>query len=123
MSLGEAQALYNALEEIEVLINNIEQQTLRMEGAHVLGNMREVEYILFRVTSLMGRLGLPKQVDAAINKLQHLILVARMLHSTLRYLESGTTFGLIVGILTFAGSLVAASSMGNNTISYDMRGL
>jgi hypothetical protein len=73
---------------------------IKANFGEVKGEARELEYLFYRLTSLMGRMGLPKELDQTLSGLQRMILTVRMLHSSLMMLESGTPFGLILGAIT-----------------------
>jgi hypothetical protein len=113
MSSGEILQLYSTLQEISVLLNNItiKVETLRAEAGHARGDLREVEYIIYRVTSLLRRMGLPAEIDQAIDKVQKLIFAVRVLHTTIILLESTSNFGFILGIISGIGAIVTMGSM------------
>jgi hypothetical protein len=73
---------------------------LRANVGQARGELRELEYILYRTTSLMHRIGLPPEINYGIEQIQRMILMVRMLHSTLMYLQMGTPFGIVVGIIS-----------------------
>jgi hypothetical protein len=118
LSLGEAREIYNYLERINNLLDRAEAKTnkLKVEASHATGRLREMEYVLFRITSLLRRMGLSDEVNTAIQRLQNLILVIRMVHSALMYLEAGTPYGWIIGGVTLAASLFPLAT------SMEMRG-
>lgn len=119
MSIEELPGLLAQLKEAEEMLNRVEikADTLKVEMIHVTGNLREVEYILYRVTSLMGRMGLPPEIDRAINLLQRTILVARLLHTTVKYMMMSSPEGWILAALTTITSMITIQS-----IAGDMRG-
>ncbi len=100
------------LREIDVMIGKVETKaaTLRVEAGYARGELRELEYVFYRVSSVMGRMGLPPQIDKAISHIQLLLLVVRMLHSALMFLEMGTPYGWVIGITTLFGAGVAWSN-------------
>ena len=113
MSLGEIQQLYSNLQEIDVLLNNITAKTdkLKVEAGHARGELREVEYIFYRLTSLLGRMGLPKEIDHAIMILQRLILTIRILHSALIFMQMGTPYGVVLAAFSIMGATITAGEM------------
>ena len=80
---------------------------LRAEVGMVTGEFRELEYLSFRIVSVLGRLGLPKEIDATLSRIQHLILTVRMLHAALMFLETGTIFGKALGVITLIGATLS----------------
>jgi hypothetical protein len=112
-SLGDVQQLYSNLQEIELFISKIQikTETLRVESVHAVGEVRELEYVFYRVTGLMGRMGLPPEVDRAIHVLQRMILIARMLHTTIMMMEMSTPYGWILAAVTAGGLLISMQSI------------
>jgi hypothetical protein len=82
---------------------------IRADTVQLRGELRELEYLLYRTTSVLGRMGLPENVDAAIATLQRLILTVRMLHTALALLEISTGYGTILGLITLAGVTVSVA--------------
>lgn len=94
----------------------IKTETVRAEAGHATGAVRELEYAFYRVTSLLSRMGFPKEVQQVIQTVQKLILIVRMLHTTLIFLERGTTYGLFLGLVTLIGAGITATTL-NEQIS------
>lgn len=111
MSLGEATELYGTLQEIDVLLGKlaVKTETVKTEAGHAVGQVREVEYIFYRLTSLMSRMGLPPQIDSAIQKLQKMVLTIRMLHTAFILLESTTPYGWILGVISIGAVAITSS--------------
>lgn len=111
--------LKNALEGTKYMPSNIEEakhdvESLRADIDRAYGQLRELEYLFYRITSIMGRMGLPKDIDAAIARMQRMMLTIRMLHSTMIYLERGSPYGWALGVITAIGALLGVSEMPNN---------
>ncbi len=87
---------------------------IRASTQRINSDLREVEYILFRSLSLMGRLGLPPDIDAAINKIQRVIYLLRVMHSTMMFLSRSTWYGLALGILTGGAGIIATVDLMND---------
>ncbi len=87
---------------------------IRASTQRVNGDLREVEYILFRSLSLMGRLGLPPEIDAAVNKIQRVIYLLRVMHSTMMFLQATTWYGLAMAILTGGAGIIATVDLMND---------
>jgi hypothetical protein len=75
-------------------------ETLRVETAHATGELRELEYLFYRTTSIFRRMGLPEDVNRALGLLQRMILVARMVHTTMIFLEMSTPYGWTLAMIT-----------------------
>lgn len=118
--------VYKSLEPIfaEVkmeLPSNIQEATaqvdkLRANFGQCRGELREVEYILYRTVSVINRLGLPPEVDQAIQKLERLIMIIRMLHTTFALLELTTPEGQVLAAISGVGLAVSAL-----TLAQDMK--
>jgi hypothetical protein len=115
VSLGEIGELYSTLQEIDVMLGRLEVKTstLRATTVHAIGGLREVEYLFYRLSSLLSRLGLPPEVDDAINKIQRMILMIRILHTTMIFLQTDTTYGLIMGIISGGGAVLSSIDFSN----------
>ena len=87
---------------------------LNIEGA--IDNARRLETLLYRSIGLLGRLGLPENIDAAIAKVQHLVMVIRLLHTAAIALEAAS--GPLGWALALVGVASAALSMGD--LVYDV---
>jgi hypothetical protein len=103
------------------LPSNIQEATaqvdkLRANFGQCRGELREVEYILYRTVSVINRLGLPPEVDQAIQKLERLIMIIRMLHTTFALLELTTPEGQVLAAISGVGLAVSAL-----TLAQDMK--
>jgi hypothetical protein len=87
---------------------------VRADTHNATGTLREIEYILYRSLSLLNRLGLPPEIDAAINKVERMIFLVRVLHSTLAFLAWGSPLGLIYAGLAGAGGIISTVDLLNN---------
>jgi len=74
-SVSELPQIISALQEIDVMIGKLEvkTETLRTKAGHAKGTLRECEYIFFRISSLLSRMGLPPEMDAAIDKMRQML--------------------------------------------------
>jgi hypothetical protein len=118
---GEIQQLYSNLQEIDQLIGKLQlrTETLRTESGHAVGNLREMEYIFYRLTALFQRMHLPPNIASAISLLQHMILTVRVLHSAMIMLETSTPYGwALAGISLLSGIIMAGTSVGSEIASY-----
>ena len=105
------QVLKSILGEYGYMPSNINEATeqvnsLKANVGRVTGEIREMEYILYRTTGMLQKLGLSPDVEQGIRQIQRMILILRMLHSTMIYFEMGTPLGwalfLISGMSTVA---------------------
>lgn len=87
---------------------------VRASTTRVHGEVREIEYILFRTLSVMNRLGLPPEIDAAIQKIQKIIFLVRLMHSVLLYLSLSTPYGLALAAVTGAAGIISTVDLLNN---------
>jgi len=112
MSMAELPGLIAQLKECELLLDRVEvkAETVRVEVGHTRGELREAEYILFRVTSLLGRMGLPPEIDRAIYVVQKLIFTVRMLHYSMMMLEIATPYGWIMFLVGMGGMAITMGS-------------
>jgi hypothetical protein len=84
---------------------------VRANTMKVTGDLRELEYILYRTVSLLNRFGLSPDIEQSIIKIQRLILVIRMLHSAIMYLYMSTPYGWLLGGISLVSMGVSASTM------------
>jgi len=111
------QSLNQMFQEVGMdMPSNIQEATeqidkLRANFGQCRGELREVEYILYRTTSLMSRLGLPPEVDYAIQKLERLIMITRMVHSAIALFEMSTPEGWILSIISGIGAVLSATGL------------
>jgi hypothetical protein len=114
MSTAELPGLISQLNECMEMLNKVEAKasTVRAEYGEVRGELRELEYISYRVISLMGRMGLPEDVQRSIQLIQRLILIARMLHTVMILLNT-EGMGTIIGLITLAGTFVTIAGIGS----------
>jgi hypothetical protein len=95
--------------------SNIQEATeqvdrLRANCGQARGELRELEYILYRTVSLIHKLGLPPETEQVIQRVERMILLFRMLHTTMIYFEMGTPFGWALAVI---GGISAAVSVGD----------
>lgn len=115
--LGDVEQLYANLQRILELLGQVQvkAETVRLEAVHVSGVLREAEYIAYRVTSILSRIGLPKEIDRAIMLIQRMVLVIRMLETSLRYMMATTPYGWIIASLGVIGATVTLSAVEVNS--------
>jgi hypothetical protein len=80
-----------------------------------LSNIRQYEMILFRCLGLAQRLGLPDNISAGIREVQRMVMMVRLLHTTILALEaaSGPVGWALFGI-------AAATTIATSTDFFDM---
>jgi len=86
-------------------------EKLRVNVGQVRSELREMEYILYRTMSVLNRMGLSPEVSEAIQRIERLILIVRILHSAMVYLEAGTPLGWILGIISGFSALVSVTDL------------
>lgn len=95
----------------ETVIFNLE---LNVEQA--LDNARRLDLLLYRSLALLGRLGLPENIDQAIAKVQRLVMTIRLLHTAAIALEAAS--GPIGWALALVG--VASALLSTGDLIYDV---
>ena len=83
---------------------------LNVEPA-LLDNVRQVEGLLTRTFGFLNRLGLPPQIERAINTLQRLIMTIRILHSAVIAFESSNPLGLWRSALAVGSAVTLMTNM------------
>jgi hypothetical protein len=63
---------------------------LELNVEYVMSNLRRLELLLYRSLALASRLGLPENIDVAINKIQRMVMVIRLLHTSMIALEAAS---------------------------------
>ena len=85
---------------------------LELNVEKAIGNIRQLETLLYRSLALVRRLCGNEDVDAAILKFQRLTMTVRLLHSAFIMLDSATgPIGWAIAIIGFIGGLVTAGEM------------
>lgn len=92
---------------------------VRADTGRITTELRELEYIFYRVTSLMVRMGLSPEMTAAIQQLQKLVLTVRLLHTAFMQLQRGTPLGLIISIASLGSAAFTASDLASGFPTYD----
>lgn len=85
--------------------------SLEVNVEKALGDLREVQTVLYRTIGLLRQLGLPKEVDAVIRKTQQLIAITNALRLALigLYMSSGPV-GWVLGAIGLASGLIATAT-------------
>jgi len=87
---------------------------LNVESA--IDSTRRLETLLYRSLSLLGRLGLPENIDQAIMKVERLVMTIRLLHTAMIALEAAS--GPIGWALAIVAGGTALLSMGDLVYDY-----
>lgn len=82
--MSQIQEAYQTLAEIDRLLADIELKITKIEGQaptleRNLDTFRQVERLALRWLAIARRMGLPEEVDAAVNRIAQLITSLRML--------------------------------------------
>ena len=88
---------------------------LELNVEQAISEIRRLETLLFRSIALARRLGLPEDIDSAVYKIQRLIMVVRLAHSTLIAFQ--TASGPIGWALAIVGGLTAVASASDFMVS------
>jgi hypothetical protein len=78
---------------------------LELNVETALSNARQLEFILYRTFGLLNRLGLPSEINQAIIQIQRLIMMIRLLHTTMIMLELAT------GPIGWAKAILSAGAL------------
>jgi len=113
LSLAEIQALHSSLQQISDILGKIDRQvdTVHEKTPRTITEVREIEYIFYRVSSILQRMGLPPQIDQAINQIQKLIMIIRMLTSLMRFIQMFSVYGGIMAFLSAFGMALTMQDM------------
>jgi hypothetical protein len=120
MSLSETQEIMQFLQEIMALLNNVEFKTKKLNSempqtSRGLATFRELERVALRYVALARRIGVPTEVEKAMDAFSKLIILITMAHMSMNMLMRGTPAGWLLG---FAGVAMTALSMGNPLEGY-----
>jgi hypothetical protein len=84
---------------------------LELNTEQTFSEIRKLETLLFRSLALARRLGLPEDINEAINRIQRMVMTIRLLHTAMIALEAAT--GPIGWALAIVGGVSAVVSMGD----------
>jgi len=113
-SLGDIQQIYSLLQEIDQLLSRIEvhSQTTETKVRSTIQSVQRLEQVMLRYLAIAKRMGLPEDIDRAINFVSQMIVTARMLHMSLTVLEMSHPYtlplaaaGIILTTITFQDSM------------------
>ena len=99
------QQIDKLLADIELKINNIEGKQPKLEST--LQTFREIERLALRWLVLSRRLGLPDDVDQAINKVAQLITSIRMLQISMSLLYATNPLTAAIGVAGLIGGVIS----------------
>jgi len=72
-------------------------------------------YVVRRLVSLMRRMNLGEEADEALRRLQQLITLIRLAHTSMMLLQAGTPYGLLMGAI---GGISGALYLGDMMAGY-----
>lgn len=109
--LSEIQQAYVILQQIDKLLADIELKINTIEGKRpqlesTLRTFQQVERLALRYLVLAQRMGLPEDVDSAINLIARLITSIRMLQISLSMLYATNPVTAAIGVAGLFGSAV-----------------
>lgn len=104
-SLNEIQQIRAELEQIRAIVTELEP---KLEKApRQLATFRELERVALRYLVLAKRMGLPEDVDRAINFITRLVVVARQAQISLSLLMTTNPVTVALGIAGLAMSAIS----------------
>jgi hypothetical protein len=114
MSLAETQQIFDLLVKIDAILNGIEVKTEQLEKSSPkikgeIDSFNQLERIALRYLAVARQMGLPDNVQTAINILTRLIVIIRMAQITLMNLATGGTYGTLIAISGFLMTTFAIS--------------
>ena len=114
--MSEIREAYDLLTQIDRLLADIELKINRIEGQapaleRNLGSFRQLERLALRWLVLARHMGLPEDVDSAINKIAKLIVMLRMAQMSLNMLMMGNPVTAAIGFAGMMTTLVSASDV------------
>ena len=89
---------------------------LELDTSKLVDHSREMERVLFRALALAQRLGLPEDIDAAITKIQRLVMTVRLLHGALLAVEAATPYGWAMALMSIMGTSLTVAEMTHETM-------
>lgn len=96
----------------EVVFNlKIDTTGAETEVNALLKNFKQLEQVALRYLAIARRIGLPEEIEAAINAISRLIVIIRQLHFTIGLLEGS------LGPIGWLGWLTYISSAGLTALS------
>lgn len=105
MSLAETREILTELEKIVALLEQVETKHVPKlkkdlpELTAVVITTQQSLRLIWRFSSLLNRMGLSDDVNEAIQRITQLTRMVMYLYYALSLLDSGTTYGLIAGVL------------------------
>ena len=85
---------------------------LELNVEQVIDNVRRLETLVYRTVGLLGRLGLPENIDQAIAKFQRLIMVIRLLHTSIIALQAATgPLGIALALVGIASAAISMTDL------------
>lgn len=114
--MSEIQQVYELLSEINDMLGEVEQKTQALETAapklqETAMTAQQVTRILSRMNHLLAHMGLPKEIDLVIGRLQKMVFMLRMALMSINMLSMGTPYGMIFGLMGFASIAISAPSL------------
>ncbi len=112
MSLGEATQLFEILQDCNLLASEInfkiEDLHKRIERTEVFITAQQALRVFWRLSSLMTKMGLPKDAAQAIKVLTKIAHVATYTYYAMHLLMMGTPYGMVAGVVGLTTSFISA---------------
>lgn len=73
--------------------------------------MQQATRILFRFNHILAHMGLPENVNQAIQVIQRYVFMIRMLEMSTTWLAGGTPYGAIMGVLGVISVMISSTEL------------
>jgi len=115
MSLAETQELMATMKELMALLQGVEAKTKNIiedlpQTEHALRNFKQLERVALRYLVIARQLGLPDDIEQAIQLIAKLLIIIRMVQMSLVSFTGGP-LGIASGAASVMLAGLAASSM------------
>jgi len=116
LSLGDIQETFALAKEINDLMEGILAKSVELEKsssavAETSMTMQEATRILFRFNHILAHMGLPENITQAIQVLQLMVFMMRMLEMSATWLAGGTPYGAIMGVLGVVSVMISSTEL------------
>jgi hypothetical protein len=115
MSLSETQQIYEILTQIDAILKGINLATEKLEQKapavqRSTNEFRQLERLALRYLVLAKRLGLPPEIDNAVQQISQMIIAIRMAQRSIQALSVSMYSNPITAAIAIGGLALAALS-------------
>ena len=118
--LADVGEMYGLVQEMATLLGQLETRVdslkARADMTEEFLTTQQFERILYRVMSIIKRMGLPENLQAAISLMSRAIMTARMLTMSLHFLEMATPYGWFMGFTGIISTSLSAAEITSDTM-------